>query len=497
MKKSMKKRLIGLAIAVTLIIGLFSFSVIAKTTLNIMATKPQSAMIDNFGSDWEEISGVKINKIEVPYPVIFDKVMTDFITGTGAFDAICICAGWMGDFVGGGWIMSLDELMEKYGYPEWEDTAPAIQKVVNWAGKTYALPFDGDCHNFYWRKDALENPIYLVKFEKEYGYRYNIPPKTWEEVKDIAKFFNGWDWDNDGEIEHGIEFIAKRKTQAQWSLMDVAAQYTILRGKTDKYHGVLFFDPETMEPLINTPGWIEGMKMLQELTKYGPPGLLSYGYSENRITFVKGTCAMVFDWGDIGVMEQDPETYGSTVKGLVGYSALPGAKKVWDREKRKWLYQYNQINFLDFGGWVWIIPKTSKNPDQAYKFITFATNPERSLLQVIGEAYCGANPWRFSHFTELDGWIDAGWSKESATGYLGAIQNILEDPEAALDLRIPGTNEYYDYLDLYLSKALAGEMTAEDACKKISEIWENITKKYGKKRQLDLYRESLGLNPLE
>ena len=115
----MKKRLIGLTVAVTLIIGVFSFSAMAKTTLNILATKPQSAMIDNFGSEWEGISGVKINKIEVPYPVIFDKVMTDFITGTGAFDAICICAGWMGDFVGGGWIMSLDELMEEYGYPEW------------------------------------------------------------------------------------------------------------------------------------------------------------------------------------------------------------------------------------------------------------------------------------------------------------------------------------------------------------------------------------------
>jgi len=497
MKKKSKKRVVSLIIMVGIIIGIFSFSAIAKTTLNVLATKPQSTVIDNFGPQWEKVSGVKINKIEIPYPVLFDKVMTDFITGTRAYDLICVPADWMGDLAGGGWLMPLDKLKNEYGYPEWKDVTPAIQKVVKWAGKMYALPFDGDCHNFYYRKDALENPKYQAKFEKEYGYRYNVPPKTWKEVRDIAKFFNGWDWDNDGEIEHGIEFIAKRKTQAQWSLIDLAAQYTVLHGKTDKYHGVLFFDPETMEPLINTPGWIEAMKMLHELTKYGPPGLLSYGYSENRITFVKGTCAMVFDWGDIGVMEQNPKKYGSTVKGLVGYSPLPGAKKVWDRKENKWLSKYSQTNFLDFGGWVWVIPKTSKDPGQAYKFITYVTNPKRSLQEVTGEVYCGANPWRFSHFTGLDEWIKAGWSKKSATAYLKAIRSILNDPEAALDLRIPGSNEYYDYLDLYLSKVLAGKMSAENACKKISEIWENITKKYGKKRQLNIYRESLGLKPLE
>jgi multiple sugar transport system substrate-binding protein len=497
MKRNKKTKSVVLIIAASLIIGAFSVSAIAeKTTINVLASKPHSAVVDYFGSDWENMTGVKINKIEVPYPVLFDKVMTDLVTETGAFDLICVAAGWAGDFVGGGWVIPLEGLMEKYDYPDWEDVAPAIQKVVKWGPRIYALPYDGDCHNFYYRRDALENPDYQAKFEKKYGYRYNVPPKTWEEVRDIAEFFNGWDWDNDGEIEYGIEFIAKRKTQAQWSLMDIAAQYAVLRGGPDKYHGMFFFDPETMEPLVNTPGWIEGMKMIQEFAKYGPPGILSYGYSEERITYVKGLCAMAFDWGDIGVMEQDPEKYGSTVKGLLGYSPLPGAKKVWDRKEGRWLYQHNQINFLDFGGWIWCIPKTSKKATEAYKFGTFVTDPERSLLEVTGVAYTGANPWRITHFTELNKWLEAGWDKESALNYLEALRGILDDPEALLDLRIPGTAEYYDYLDLYLSKVLAGEMAPDDACKKVYEAWEDITDKYGKEKQLNLYRESLGLKPL-
>ena len=496
MRKS--RKVIMLLVILGLVMGGFSAIAIAqKTTINVLASKPHSNVVDYFGAEFEKATGIKINKIEVPYPVLFDKVMTDLITGTGAYDLVCVAAGWAGDFVGGRWVLPLEGLMDKYGYPDWEDVTPAIQKTVKWSGKIYALPYDGDCHNFYYRKDALENPEYQAKFEKKYGYRYNVPPKTWEEVRDIAEFFNGWDWDNDGEKEYGIEFIAKRKTQAQWSLMDIAIQYAVLRGGPDKYHGVFFFDPETMEPLVNTPGWIEGMRMIQELAKYAPPGILSYGYSEERITFVKGQCAMAFDWGDIGVMEQYPEKYGSNVKGLLRYSPLPGAEKVWDRKEGKWLHQYNQINFLDFGGWIWCIPKTSKKADAAYKFGTYITDPERSLLEVTGINYSGANPWRISHFKRVDKWLEAGWNKESAVDYLTALQGILGDPEAVLDLRIPGTAEYYDYLDLYLSKVLAGEMTPEEACKKVYDAWEDITEKYGRKKQLNLYRESLGLKPLK
>ena len=497
----MRKIFVGLVIMALLVSGLFLTALPVSgrnVTLNVLITDPHTKVIESWKPQYEKETGVKINIIEVPYSSLFDKMMMDFITRTGAYDLIVYPGGWAGDVMGGGWVLGLDNYIKEHGYPDWGDVTLAIQKVVKWGGKIYAFPYDGDCHMLYYRKDALENPEYQKKFEEKYGYRYNIPPRTWKEARDIAEFFNGWDWDNDGEIEYGIDFIAKRKTQAMWSLMDIAAQYAVLPGGPDKYRGVFFFDPETMEPLVNTPGWIEGMKMIKELAKFAPPGLLSYGYSEERIAFVSGNAAMAVDWGDIGIMEQYPEEYGSTVKGLLGYAPLPGANKVWDRKQGKWIYKYNHVNFLDFGGWIVSIPKISKEPLEAYKFATWFTAPQRSIYDVCGlHGYTGANPWRRSHFKNIDKWVEAGWSKDSVKAYLNAIWDILTDPGALVDLRIPGTAKYYDYLDLYLANVLAEQMDPEVACKKIHDSWVEITDTYEKDKQLKLYRESLGLPPLK
>lgn len=442
--------------------------------------------------DWEELTGGTIELVPIPYDALYEKVMTDFVTRTGAYDVIVFPGGWIGDLAGGGWLEDLTPYMEKYGYPLKADILPACRKVAEWAGKPYSLPYDGDCHLLYYRKDVMTNPAYREEFRKKFGYEMPIPPTTWEQVLDVAKFFNGWDWDGDGEIEYGIAFIAKRGTQAVWTLLDLVAQYNVIHGPLTNYTGNMFFDLETMEPLIGEPGAIEALKMLCELAKYAPPGLLGYGYSEFREAYVKGGVAVIgIDWGDVGIMEwMDP---ASVVRGKLGYAKLPGAMKVWDRKNKKWLEQYNQNNFADFGGWCIGISVLSKNKEAAYDLVKYLTSPEVSLLDACGVLGCwGNNPYRYSHF-DVDEWVKVGFSRESAEQYLGVIKDILSDPYCIPDLKIPGREEYYDKLDAHLAEALAGITTPEEAMKAAKEDWEKITDKLGRNRQLKLYRESLGV----
>jgi len=76
----------------------------------------------------------------------------------------------------------------------------------------YAIPLDGDNHIFYYRRDALENPDYQREFKDKYGYELGAP-RTWDQVRDLAEFFNGWDWDGDGRKEYGVvEAMAIRPT---------------------------------------------------------------------------------------------------------------------------------------------------------------------------------------------------------------------------------------------------------------------------------------------
>jgi multiple sugar transport system substrate-binding protein len=163
----------------------------------------------------------------------------------------------------------------------------------------------------------------------------------------------------------------------------------------------------------------------------------------------------------------------------------------------KWVEKEHQVNFLDYGGWVWIINKYTKNTDMAYHWITYITNPEHSLLDACGiHGYTGVNPWRKSHFDPavLGLWKRGGWDEEAAKGYGQGILDILTDPYAVTDLRIPGGERYYDALDTRLAEVLAGKSTPEKACAALYDDWVKITDEYGKEDQKRYYRESLGLD---
>ena len=462
--------------------------------LTILVTDPHNQVVDTWKPIWEAQTGGKINVVLVPYATLEEKLWIEFRTKAGSFDLACIPVTWKGDVFGGGHVEDLRPYMEKYGYPAWDDVMPAPKVIIGWGEKTMALPYDADNHLFYYRTDALEVPEYQEKFKSKYGYMYNLPPQNWSEVYDIAEFFNGWDWDGDGEVEYGFAFIAQQNTQAQWSVLDFIAQYATIAGEPSNYASNIFFDADTMEPLCKTPGWVEAMTMIQSLTEFAPPGLLGYGYSELRQAFVSGNSAMALDWADIAIQAQYPEEYGSKVKGKLGYGPLPGAKKYWDRKAGNWVEKQHNVNFLNFGGWVYVIPKSAPHKDAAYKFGTYITNPERSLLDVCGiHGYTGANPWRMSHFKALDAWVRGGWERESAEGFLKGVADILRDPYAVTDLMIPGGSEYYNILDTHLNKVLAGSISPEEGCELIYDDWVRITEERGLEDQKRFYRGSLGL----
>ena len=75
-----------------------------------------------------------------------------------------------------------------------------------------------------------------------------------------------------------------------------------------------------------------------------------------------------------------------------------------------------------------------------------------AVLQATGGT--GVNPLRQSQFDNLELWTAAGFDEESAKDYLGAVLDTINDPNAIVDLRIPGAFEYFDALDAGIAKAV-------------------------------------------
>lgn len=458
----------------------------------VVVTQEGSAIggpAEQYGAEWAEMTGATVEVQRFAFADLFPKIITALQTGTGEFDVLIYASDWMGDIAGGGYVLPIpDEVKEAI---DWEDILPLYrERIADWGGVTYAVPFDGDSHMMYYRKDLVSpDSPYAAEFEETYGYPLD-EPQTWSQYADIAEFFNEREVETAG-LEapiFGVAEALRPKAQSFWFLMSRAGGYAKAPG--DPY----FFFDEEMTPLVNTPGWVRALEEWVAINECcGAPDMENFDVVNVRAEFPAGRVVFGLDWGDVGPITVDPNA--SVVQGLAGFGVLPGGEEYWDRTTGEWVAAEGGVNrapFIAFGGWVISVAADTETPDAAFDYVTFLSDKELAgVLATTGGT--GVNPLRQSQFDNLDLWVGAGFDEASAVDYLDAVLNTIEDPNNIVDLRIPGAFEYFDALDFGISQAVAGNLTAQEALDGVAETWDEITDRLGRESQLGLYKESLGI----
>jgi multiple sugar transport system substrate-binding protein len=204
-----------------------------------------------------------------------------------------------------------------------------------------------------------------------------------------------------------------------------------------------------------------------------------------------GQVAMSIGWGDTGVIAADPAQ--SQIPGKVGSDVLPGSTEIWNYKTGQWDKFDEPVRspFMAFGGWQAAVPAASTNQEAAWHFIQFMTSPEISGIAAITGG-SGVNPYRFSHVQNLELW-SALFTEREAREYLGAQEASLNAPNVALDMRLPGYFSYTEVLEIELSRALAGEVSPQEALDRVAAEWNKLTDEFGRDAQLAAYRASMGL----
>jgi multiple sugar transport system substrate-binding protein len=459
-------------------------------TINVVTfTGPQIAEpLQRRAPDFQKLTGAKVNVITVPFSDFYNKLLTDFATGTNSYDAAVFAPQWMGDFIEPGYLEDLTDKVKADAALKWDDIGPFFRDFsATYNGKVYTIPLDGDFQMVYYRTDLLDQA----------GLK---PPKTWDDYLAIAKAFHGKDLNGDGKPDYGSCIAKKRNAQSYWMITSVAGNFLQTQGTSQG----AFFDTETMKPLVNNDAFKEALKVYVETTKYGPPDEINLDVGDTRALFTTGRCALSLDWGDIGTLAIDKTT--SKVIDKVGAVIIPGSKNVLDRATGKLVpcdaktcpYAIDGVNhapFAAFGGWSGAVNKAkdAKSKEAAYAFLSYMSAPEQANVDVtIGAT--GFNPYRTSQFENLDLWKKAGMSDQAAQVYLGAIKDSLNSPNMVLDLRIPQNQKYQQIvLDTAIGRLLAGEISIDQAAQTIESGWEEITDDLGRDAQLKAYRATLGV----
>ncbi|MEM1365421.1 MAG: extracellular solute-binding protein [Pseudomonadota bacterium] len=459
-------------------------------TINIL-TRPGPVIAGRIverAEEFKEMTGAEVRVAEVPFAEIFQKLITDWSTGTNSVDVGVFASGWGVELVDADLVENLDDYIAGDDKIDVADIAPYFrdfnQKV---SGSTYFITLDGDFQMLYYRTDVLA----------EAGLE---PPATWEDYLEVAAAINGKDMNGDGEPDYGSCIFKKRNAQSYFAVQSMAASRVQTKGTTEG----LYFDPDTMKPKINNAAWKKAFELYKATGEYGPPDELNQDIGDTRGLVTSGRCGLMIDWGDIGPLSIEE---GSAIKDKVGAVIMPGSREALDvstGELRQCDAELcpnatdgiNYAPFAAFGGWTAAISKASddKVKQAAYDFMSYMNQAAQSNVDVT-MGWTGYNPYRNSQLDDTSLWVEAGFSQEAAENYLGAIKDSLNHPNMASDFRIPGAQQYTGVvLDRELARYLAGEVTVDQALANIEEGWEEITEDFGREEQSEIYKLSLGIS---
>lgn len=433
---------------------------------------------------FEARTGGKVRVLTPGWNETIEKIDQSLADPSRNFDIYVVISMWNGTLLGGGHIEPVPEWVKRR--IDWDDVLPIYRNtVLSWNNVAYGLPYDGDCINLYYRKDIFANPEYRARFRKRYGYEL-APPATWKQYRDIAGFFTGWDWDGDGRVEYGI---AGNRIDGDISMLQFFAQAAAFAKHPDD--PAYYFDPETLKPRINNPGFVKALETWVHDVRFGPPGMANFAGHDVRNSFVSGEVAMAIDWSDMGVHAVDSPV--SVVKDRIGYAQIPAGEQVYDARAGRWDPRLNAVSSIS-GNWTFLVSKASKHKDFAFEFAAHMTSREltKRLTAMSGTA---VNPSRASHMQDPASWNQAGFSTESARAYLEEISRSLGNRNVQYDITIPGAGEYYRAVDAYAHKAVRGQLPPQRAMDLAAAEWEKITDRLGREKQIASYRASLNMQP--
>jgi multiple sugar transport system substrate-binding protein len=406
------------------------------------------------GPLWEELTGIKINVVEIPFDEMFPKTMAEFRAGTGAYDVLNVVPSQMPDLVNAGVIEPLDDYIDKHGFREHLETIAPVYRD-NWMTVnevTYGLPDDGDVFILYYRKDLFEDLENQAEFASKYGYDL-APPQTWQQFDQIAEFFA----DKYAPDLYGAAMIRGA------GLVEPFFQERF------RNEGGAFFDPDTMQATINSDVGVKALAGMVNEHQWMPPGAETWSFVEVLAAWLSGDVAMTISWPPFGRWsagygaEEEALSWvpKSEIAGKVGYALPPGGHP-------------ELANGFALG-----ISSQSRNKEAAYLFIQWMNSPEVSL-QRVQLPYALRDPFRDIHFRSQE--YESRWPE--APAYLATLQEAAET--GLLDLSILQTAAYVEALGRAIQAALAG-VDARDALDQAAAEWDALTEQIGVDAQRAAY----------
>ncbi len=409
----------------------------------LMVNNPQMVDLQKLtAANFTKDTGITVNFTVLPENDVRDKISQEFSSQAGQYDVASLSNFEIPIYAKNKWVAPLDDYIAKDTAFAQDDILKSMTTSLSSEGKVYGEPFYGESSFLMYRKDVLE------------AKGLTMPAKpTWAEVADLAAKLDG--------AEPGMKGICLRG-QPGWGQL-----FAPLTTVVNTFGGT-WFDKD-WNAKVNAPEFKAAVNFYVDLVKaHGEAGAPQAGFTECLNNTTQGKTAM---WYDATSAAGSLESADSPTKGKFGYAPAPVNKT----DSSGWLYT-----------WAWSIQNASKNKDNAWKFISWASSKQYEELvgKELGWSRVPAGK-RASTYTNPD------YIKE-ASAFADATKSAIENadpenpgvqPRPAPGIQFIDIPEFPDLgtkVSQDVSSAIAGQTTVDAALDKGQALAEAVGKKYQK-----------------
>ena len=358
---------------------------------------------------------------------------------------------------------------------------PYRDHVTRYGNQRMALPYGASALVLVYRRDAFESESNRAAAAKQ-GLKLE-PPRTWEQLDALARFFQDRDWNGDASPDSGIAMVLGDDPEGLGNATFLARAAS-LGQHPDQYS--FLFDSGKMEPRIDTEPFVEAMAGLIAMKAAGPPGIERFDAAAARESFRTGKVALLIDRAERAA----DWSHGKPVR----VAPLPGSERVFDPGSRAWTTpsQRNAPSYLPHGGG-WLVGIRSGLPgsqrEAAIDLVKYLASPENSN-RIRAERAFPMLPFRTAQMGL--GLPDPTSAPDVDTRLWAEAVGRTFAERAVVGLRIPGAADYMADLAKGRVAAVAGT-APKAALADVAKAWTARTKALGPSRQLWHYRRSLNL----
>lgn len=345
-----------------------------------------------------------------------DQYVTMFSAQSSEIDVFDLDVIWPAEFAQAGYLLPLDRLIEQDGI-ETDKYIKGALDAGNFGGQQWTMPKFIDAGLLFYRKDLVKEP-----------------PKTWDDLIKAAQAANG----KEG-TKFGYLMQAKQYEGLVCNFVEFSAAY-----------GGKILD-EQGNVAVNNPGTIKGLNKMMEIVKsdFVPKNITTFTETESHTAFIEGQSAFIRNWPYQFALAQDQAQ--SKIVDKVGIAPLPSG---------------DAGSAAALGGWMGGINKYSTHPQEAWAFLKFMTGAEG---QKISAVYGGLAPTYLPVYEEQD--VQKASPLFANKDFINGVSAAVSRPTTPIYPKIS------EVIQIEVSKALAGQQTAEQTVQNMEKSMKELLKK--------------------